>query len=131
MIQTKEDYKYYLACDKAALGISRKRPKFMNDYIWRFERALRLCEYLLNCHREGVIIRKLANYKYRSLGLKCGFEIPLNVFGPGLCLVHPGTVVVAGGAKVGKNCRIHEGVTIGATNGSNEAAIIGDNIRVR
>ena len=31
-------------------------------------------------------------------------------------------------AKVGKNCRIHEGVTIGATNGQSEAPILGDNV---
>ena len=31
-------------------------------------------------------------------------------------------------AKVGKNCRIQEGVNIGATNGSNLAPQIGDNV---
>lgn len=29
--------------------------------------------------------------------------------------------------KIGKNCRIHEGVTIGATGRNGQAAIIGDN----
>ena len=32
-----------------------------------------------------------------------------------------------GGAKIGKNCRLQEGVTIGATDGSHDAATIGDN----
>ena len=36
--------------------------------------------------------------------------------------------MVANRASVGKNCRLHEGVTIGATNGSNRAAQIGDNV---
>ena len=31
-------------------------------------------------------------------------------------------------AKVGINCRIHEGVNIGATNGSDKAPIIGNNV---
>lgn len=57
-----------------------------------------------------------------------GFSIPINVFGPGLAIVHYGTIVVAQGAKIGSNCRIHEGVTIGATNGSSKAATIGDNV---
>lgn len=30
-------------------------------------------------------------------------------------------------ARVGANCRIHEGVTLGATNGSSDAPQIGDN----
>ena len=60
--------------------------------------------------------------------LKLGFSIPLNVFGPGLSIAHYGTIVIAEGAKVGSNCRIHEGVTIGATNGTTNAAIIGDNV---
>lgn len=46
----------------------------------------------------------------------------------GLALAHPGTIVINGNAKIGKNCRIHEGVTIGATNGSGDSAIIGDNV---
>ena len=35
--------------------------------------------------------------------------------------------MVHGNARVGRNCRLQEGVTIGATNGSHEAATIGDN----
>ena len=46
---------------------------------------------------------------------------------PDWLIAHYGSVVVNEGAKIGKNCRIHEGVTIGATNGSMIAATIGDN----
>ena len=60
--------------------------------------------------------------------MKLGFSIPINVFGPGLAIVHYGTIVVSAGSRIGKNCRIHEGVTIGATNGSSKAAVIGDNV---
>ena len=57
-----------------------------------------------------------------------GFSIPKNVFDKGLAIVHYGAIVVANNAKVGANCRIHEGVTIGATNGSEKAPIIGNNV---
>ena len=74
-------------------------------------------------------IRQLfVNNKLHKLSVKLGFSIPLNVFGPGLAIVHRGTIVIAGKAKIGSNCRIHEGVTIGSTNGSSQAAIIGDNV---
>lgn len=45
--------------------------------------------------------------------MKFNFSIPINVFGPGLCICHVGTLIVNGNAKVGSNCRIHAGVNIG------------------
>ena len=66
--------------------------------------------------------------KFHKQSLKLGFSIPLNAFGPGLAIVHYGTIVVSSAAKIGKNCRLHEGVNIGATNGSTLAPEIGDNV---
>lgn len=60
--------------------------------------------------------------------MKLGFSIPINVFGPGLSIPHYGTIVVNKATQVGKNCRLHEGVNIGATNGSAAAPKIGDNV---
>ena len=51
--------------------------------------------------------------RYIRYGFKLGFTIPLNVFGPGLCLGHAGTIIVNDYAKVGSNCRIQAGVNIG------------------
>lgn len=70
-------------------------------------------------------------YRFRThnLGLKCGgFTVPRGVFGPGLSIAHPGSVTVNHTARVGQNCRIHEGVCIGATSGGAQAAVIGDNV---
>lgn len=130
MIQSREDFLYYLERDKNSLCIARKRPRFWTDEIWRFQILLRKREYLANC-KHGLfnkICSKYYHFKFKKMSLKLGFSIPMNVFGPGLAIVHYGTIVVAEGAKIGANCRIHEGVTIGATNGSNEAAIIGNNV---
>lgn len=132
MITSKKEYQYYLECDKAALGISRKRPRPFTDFIWRFERLLRKYEYYSNCKPYPGFIQSLlllyVKIKYNRMSIRMGFDIPINVIGPGLCIVHPGTIVVSRGAKIGKNLRIHEGVTIGATNGSSKAATIGDNV---
>ena len=49
MIKSKEDYKFYLAADKLALAIKRKRPLMFQDEPWKFERLLRKVEYLENC----------------------------------------------------------------------------------
>ena len=59
---------------------------------------------------------------------RLGFSIQFNCFGPGLSIAHYGLLVVGGNAKIGKNCRIHEGVTIGLTGGSDLSAKIGDNV---
>lgn len=48
-----------------------------------------------------------------------------------MCIEHYGPIVVNGAAKIGANCRIHEGTTIGA-NGlfSKKAPQIGDNVYI-
>lgn len=127
MIESKQDLKYYLEQDRIAL--KRSKHKIIKDKIWKFEILLRKSEYYCNCMPR--ILKKIGSlYKKRlySLGLKCGgFSIPINCFGPGLSIAHYGPIVVNNSTKVGKNCRIHEGVTIGATGRSGQAAHIGDN----
>lgn len=131
MIKSKKDLKYYLKCDQIALGkISRARPAIVHDEIWRFEILLRKAEYYKNCKKSifGRLFGMYIQYKYYKLRLKYNTYIPLNVFGPGLSIAHFGSIVVNGNAKVGKNCRIQESVTIGATNGEIEAPQLGNNI---
>lgn len=136
MIKTKNDLKYFLECDRDALFAKTKKPRFCSDEIWHFEILLRKREYLCNLRPSKFFVvnflRKLyaiiLHFRYKRMQFKLGFSIPLNVFGPGLSIAHYGTIVVAEGAKIGANCRIHEGVTIGATNGTADAAQIGDNV---
>lgn len=130
MIKSKSDYKYYLKCDKLALGKNYNHPKLIGDEIWSFQICMRKAEYYKNCSKSiiGKLYTKYLQYKYYKWRLKLGFSIPLNVFGPGLSIAHYGTIVVNGNARVGKNCRIQESTTIGATNGSKDAPTIGDNV---
>ena len=65
-----------------------------------------------------------------KISLKLGFSIPINVFGPGLAIVHYGTIVINANAKVGANCRIHPSTCIGASGGSSKAPQIGDNVYI-
>lgn len=127
MIKSKDDLQYYLEQDRIAL--KRKKGTWKKDKIWKFEILLRKAEYYCNC-MPGPLKKMGSLYKKRlyALGLKCGgFSIPINCFGSGLSIAHYGTIVVNNTAKIGKNCRIHEGVTIGATGKNGQAAIIGDN----
>lgn len=131
MIKNKNDLKYYLQQDHKALGIynSQRYPRPFYDEVWKFQIALRKAEYAVNC-RQGLIytpyrlFRKLIFHK-RSV--RCGFSIPINVFGPGLSIAHYGTIVVSANAKIGQNCRMQEGVNIG-TSGGDRAPTIGNNV---
>ena len=130
MIKTKNDLKYYLECDKVALKIpsSRKWPRPIFDSIWKYEIILRKAEYHKN--NDGLLHKIFYGYervRLEKLGIKLSIFIRPNVFGAGLSIAHYGGIVVNQNARIGSNCRIHEGVTIGATNGSNKAAVIGDN----
>ena len=132
MITTKAELKYFLLQDAIALGCNRKKPRLFGDDIWKYQIILRKTEYYTNSFRSNkkylifhYIWYKIKLHKY---SLKLGFSIPINVFGPGLSIAHYGTIVVNSAAKVGKNCRIQEGVNIGATNGSASAPQIGDNV---
>ncbi len=131
MIKSKKDYYYYMQQDKKALGIKKKKPTIFKDEIWRFERLLRKIEYIENVKKHNIInkiILLLCKYKYHRLSIKLGFSIPINAFEHGLSIAHYGTIVVNGNSKIGKNCRIQEGVNIGADKGNSNAPIIGDNV---
>ena len=130
MIKNKDDLMYYLEQDRKALNIKRKNPKFFGDEIWKFEILLRKNEYFNNCHKNIFFLPLKLYYKYKfhNLSIKLGIIIPLNVFKEGLSIAHYGNIVVNSNAKVGKNCRIHEGVNIGANYGNKEAPDIGNNV---
>lgn len=134
MIRSYEDYLKYLEADRISLGQKKKRPKIIGDLknnIYKFQRLLRRLEYLKNC-KNGVLYKTvyyIYRYRYQKLSDKLRFEIPLNVCGPGLCLVHGGTIIINGNAKIGKNCRIQSMVNIGSNDRDKiEAPVIGDNV---
>lgn len=130
MIRSKKDYYYYIERDKIALSIpdDMRKPRLGRDEIWRWERLLRKCEYYNNCRRDllGKLIAKLLKYRFRKNSIKLGFTIPINTFEEGLCIWHYGTITVNSKARIGKNCRLSEGVNIGDSRGSSPT--IGNNV---
>ncbi|MEK5382449.1 serine acetyltransferase [Niallia sp. FSL W8-0635] len=133
MIKNKSDYKKYLMADKKALNIKSRFPRPIVDDIWRFERILRKLEYYLNCKKGffNKIYILYIKYRFHKISKSLGFDIPVNVFGPGLSIAHRGTIVVNGKARVGKNCRLHACTNIGTAN-DNFAQVpqIGDNVYI-
>jgi len=133
MIQSKDDYKFYLEADKIALNIVNNWNNFLFNDIWQFEKLLRRSEYFLNCKKSKIWRPYLFYLKYRldRSGKKLGYTIPPNVFGPGLSIAHHGTIVVSDHAMVGANCRIHTCVSIGVKAGTSDLAPrIGDHVYI-
>lgn len=139
MIQNYKDYKYFLAQDKKALGIAgwslkrRLLELFVPHYSWRLQKRLRRVEYYKNCKKGKMnkLIFYVLKRNYRHYGIRHGgVSIPENVFGPGLAIVHLGTIIVNPNARVGRNCRIQACTNIGASGGKPEAPKIGDNVYI-
>ena len=130
MIKSKRDLAVYLEMDRKALGINKSRPSWFGDEIWRYQILLRKFEYLVNCGSGFLakIHKRIIYHRLHCLEVKLGFSIPVNVFGPGLSIAHYGCIAVNQNTRVGRNCRIHEGVTIGATGDNSDAPQIGNNV---
>jgi serine O-acetyltransferase len=127
MIRSIEDLRRYQEEDLRANGFSRWRwfDRFRNP-IMEFERELRRTEFILNC-RTGPgwrLYRAFARWRLRKLGMKLGFTITVNIFGPGLSIAHWGTIVVNPDCRVGAGCRIHPGVCLGWYDG--KVPMLGD-----
>jgi serine O-acetyltransferase len=100
------------------------------DDVLRFLVLLRRAEYWTNCSTSsaGRLVALVLRCRLRKAGARLGFTIPANVFGPGLSIPHPGTIVVNDRARVGRACRLHVGVVIGASGGIPGAPEIGDRV---
>lgn len=134
MIKNKKDLKFYIKCDEIARWNHKASvfEKIIRGDMWRYNVVLRKQEYNLNC-RKGILKKILKLYyeiKKRKLGYKLGWFIPPNVFGPGLCIVHVGPVIVNSAASFGSNCRIQAMVNIGASKGDVNAPHAGDFIYI-
>ncbi|CAM3399109.1 serine O-acetyltransferase [Zobellia roscoffensis] len=137
MIQSKKDYIYYLRLDQKALDIKSTWKTPLKEliaphYVWKFQKKLRKLEYYKNCRRDifGKLYYAYLRLQFKKISVKLGFSIAPNVFGPGLAILHYGTIVVHNAAKVGKNCRIQACTNIGASGGSTKAPQIGNNVYI-
>ncbi len=135
MIQSKNDYYEYLNADLTASGISTNSTKTkLVDRRVKFYKSLRKSEYYQNCRKDiiGRIFCKFLSIRHSRLCNKYQWTIPINVFGKGLAIVHVGTIVVSGKAKIGENCRIHVCTNVGSSwiNGKAGAPVMGNNVYI-
>lgn len=94
---------------------------------------MRLCKYL---HEKSFLwgpvyypARIILNHYMLKFGLQVSFYADI---GPGLLMGHYGGIVVSGEAKIGKNCNLSQGVTIGVAgrDANRGFPVIGDNVYI-
>lgn len=128
-IRDKKDLKRYLLCDKIALNKNYKKPRFMRDYIWRFQILLRKTEYWSN---QKSLLSKVMFYFFlfrykRRCRLNC-VEIPLNCIREGLTIWHLQNIIINHKCSIGYNFSISAGVIIGQAKGI--IPIIGNSVMI-
>lgn len=114
MITSREDFKTYIRADAVSRGVPVSIRNLLLDPVLRFQILMRLDEYLLNTAKPR-ILRFAFLLWFRRLSVRLGFSIGPNIFGPGLAIVHYGTIVIDPTTRIGKNCRLHVGSHIGGT----------------
>ena len=115
-INSFSDYRFFINKDLKSQGGGHFMKKFVTSPIYRFTVLLRFNEYLINT-KKNLIIRLIPLHWYKRLSVKLSFSIPFNVFSYGPGIVHYGLLIVNPKTRIGKNCRIHAGVNIGASAG--------------
>ncbi len=128
MIKTKEELIYFLKCDQKANFLSTSRIMHHFPACYATLKAtywMRLSEYYYGVGKK--ILGKICEKKMERICTKLGMILSVGVFGPGLRIAHPFGVIVAKKARIGTNCFLHQGVTIGLNENEEGAPVIGDN----
>lgn len=139
MIQSKEDFKRYVAADREKYHLHSRLHDIIYHYeeyyIVKFLYLLRKVEYLQNCELGSGLWAKLKflyyTYRYTKMSNRYGLYIAPNVCGPGLYIAHLG-LIRANHGKIGANCTLRPGVIFAANYGVNNPKQIhlnvGDNV---
>ena len=104
-----------------------------HDYmLWKFVRALRICEYHYNARGVGhKLLYVLWQNRKNHIGEKLGLTAWHNTIDLGVRFWHYGSVIVNGHAKIGKNCQFHGNNCVGNKGVLDEAAPrLGDNVEI-
>lgn len=91
---------------REVVRLLRTSPGFRFTFVFRIASAMR------NSSNPIAMLTRIA---HRHYSVKYGIQIPISaVIGPGLLLPHFGGIVINSNAKIGSNCTILHGVTIGS-----------------
>ncbi len=134
MIKNKKELKEYIeyekkiykqnsflkTCVKALFGSEKA-------IIYKFQRRLRKTEYYYNSNKKlrYILSLMILNKKFRN---KYSLHIPLNTCGKGLRIMHLGSILINGNAKLGKDVTLHINTSIVAQGVTDEVPTIGNGV---
>ncbi len=131
------EYKYLISSDlyrytgkvnrSIFLGNIRNNPGFQITF-W-----MRTCTYLSGIRYLRFLLLPLAINQYRHYSYKYSISIPFKTqIGSGFYIGHFGCIVLYKDVKIGNNCNISQGVTIGVTNRGRRQGcpVIGNNVYI-
>lgn len=124
-----EEKKYYLPQERKIEWILTADN---NCKIYQYVRLLRITEYHYN-NRDNVVHKLLYAWYRRKkniLGRKLGIEMWENTFDMGLQIYHCGNIVINGGSRIGKNCKLHGSNCVGNNGITLDNPVIGNNVRL-
>lgn len=95
-----------------------------------WQRVMRTTEFVVHKRKGRLWLPWVFYWRWNFVrhSIRLNLEIPLNVFGPGLTVVHYGNIVINPKVRVGKNCRIHPGACLGELKEKNPT--LGDNVYI-
>jgi len=115
---------------QADLARYPKRPFLKEQSIWaiwlyRFGRRV-------DCRKEGILKEALSKWYwllFRCVETITGISLPKSAeIGPGLRIWHFGNIFIHPNVKIGENCILRQGVTIGNRYEGSKVPVIGDNV---
>jgi serine O-acetyltransferase len=116
---------------------SRIRAVFLNPGTWAVL-SYRLCRWIYLCRAPRFVKKSLsvgATILQVWIAVLTNIDLPPSAdIGPGLFIPHTGFIVVVVGARIGRNCTLTQGVTIGHRAGGRSShrsvPVIGDRVYV-
>jgi serine O-acetyltransferase len=100
--------KAHIRADLASRGDTRSAVRqWLLDPVVRFTVLMRVLEWVRGPLRLPLLLW------FRRLSVRLGFSVEPGIFGPGLAIVHYGLLIIDPTTRIGRNCRIHQGVHIG------------------
>lgn len=131
MITTKQELRECLRNEQPFYDTSLKARLLKHEswYKGSYFKHLRYAEYYTNkpsCGLFDEIRRAWHCYRMRHIGYVIGFQIPLNTMMGGVKVYHFGPIIVNTSARIGRDCTIYPGVTVGGA--ATGVPTIGDNV---
>lgn len=130
MIESKKDFKEYITYEYKKYKLNSPKVKIFpikeTDILWKYQYLMRKTELYNNTRH--FFLANIYKYFFYRMSYKYNMIIPINTFDKGLKIMHIGPILVAGNARIGRDCYIHTCTAIAASGINGETPKLGNEI---